>query len=210
MNRAFEIRLYPTKLQEQKLNQTFGACRFMYNCTLFQKQKAYTEKLNISTNDIIKNIKSENPWLKEIGSQAICQALNDLNKAYKNWFNSLKKNTKQRAKAPKFKKKHDKQSYRDCMMKNKIELLCNSEIRKIKIPKIGDVSYRTGYDFEKYSIIKVCNITLKKSKTNKYYCSICCECQESEKLEKNHYNIGFDLGLKDFLIDSDGIVIDNS
>ena len=46
MNRAFEIRLYPTKLQEQKLNQTFGACRFMYNCTLFQKQKAYTEKLN--------------------------------------------------------------------------------------------------------------------------------------------------------------------
>ena len=52
MNRAFEIRLYPTKLQEQKLNKTFGACRFIYNCTLFQKQKAYTEKLNISTNDI--------------------------------------------------------------------------------------------------------------------------------------------------------------
>ncbi len=91
MNRAFEIRLYPNKLQEQKLCQTFGACRFMYNCTLFQKQKAYIEKLNISTNDIIKNIKSENPWLKEIGSQAICQSLNDLNKAYINWFNSLKK-----------------------------------------------------------------------------------------------------------------------
>ena len=209
MNRAFEIRLYPTKLQEQKLNQTFGACRFMYNCTLFQKQKAYTEKLNISTNDIIKNIKSENPWLKEIGSQAICQTLNDLNSAYKNWFNSLKKKTKQKTKAPKFKKKHDKQSYRDCMMKNKIELLCNSEIRKIKIPKIGTVSYRSGYNFEKYNIIKVYNITIKKSKTNKYYCSICCECQEPEKLKQNDYNIGFDLGLKDFLIDSDGIVIDN-
>src|SRR5574344_2156290 len=100
MNRAFEIRLYPTKLQEQKLNQTFGACRFMYNCTLFQKQKAYAEKLNITTNDIIKTIKLENPWLKEIGSQAICQSLNDLNTAYKNWFNSLKKKTKQKTKAP--------------------------------------------------------------------------------------------------------------
>lgn len=209
MNRAFEIRLYPTKLQEQKLNQTFGACRFMYNCTLFQKQKAYTEKLKITTNDIVKTIKSENPWLKEIGSQAICQSLNDLNTAYKNWFNSLKKKTKQNAKAPKFKKKHDKQSYRDCMMKTKINELCNYNTRKISIPKIGTVSYRSGYNFEKYNIIKVYNITIKKSKTNKYYCSICCECQESEKLEKNHYNIGFDLGLKDFLIDSDGIVIDN-
>ena len=209
MNRTFEIRLYPTKLQEQKLNQTFGACRFVYNCVLFQKQKAYAEKLNITTNDIVKNIKSENSWLKKIGSQAICQSLNDLNSAYKNWFNSLKKKTKQKTKAPKFKKKHDKQSYRDCMMKDKIELLCNSKTRKIMIPKIGLVSYRTGYDFIKYEIIKVCNITVKKSKTNKYYCSICCECQENKKLKPNDFKIGFDLGLKDFLIDSDGIVIDN-
>ncbi len=209
MNRAFEIRLYPTKLQEQKLNKTFGACRFMYNCTLFQKQKAYSEQIKITTDDIVKHIKSENPWLKEIGSQAICQTLNDLNTAYKNWFNSLKKKTKQKCNAPEFKKKHDKQSYRDCMMKDKIELLCNQDTRKISIPKIGLVSYRTGYDFSKYNITKVCNITVKKSKTNKYYCSICCECQEPEKLEKNHYSIGFDLGLKDFLIDSDGIVIDN-
>ena len=209
MNRVFEIRLYPTKLQEQKLNQTFGACRFMYNSVLFQKQKAYNEQIKITTVEIVKNIKFENPWLKEIGSQAICQSLNDLNTAYKNWFNSLKKNTKQKAKAPKFKKKHDKQSYRDCMMKNKINELCNYKIRKISIPKIGLVSYRTGYDFSKYGITKVCNITVKKSKTNKYFCSICCECEEPEKLKQNDYSIGFDLGLKDFLIDSDGIVIDN-
>ena len=209
MNRAFEIRLYPTKLQAQKLNQTFGACRFMYNCTLFQKQKAYTEKLNISTNDIIKNIKSENHWLKEIGSQALCQSLNDLNAAYKNWFNSLKKKTKQKTKAPKFKKKHDKQSYRDGMMKKNIFELLDIQNRKINVPKIGKITYRCGYDFEKYGITKVCNITLKKSKTNKYFCSICCECQEPEKLKQNDYSIGFDLGLKDFLIDSDGIVIDN-
>ena len=94
-------------------------------------------------------------------------------------------------------------------MRHDITKLCNQETRKIIIPKIGLVSYRTGYNFEKYNITKVCNITLKKSKTNKYFCSICCECKEPEKLEKNHYNIGFDLGLKDFLIDSDGIVIDN-
>ena len=44
MNRAFEIRLYPNKLQAQKLNQTFGACRFMYNCTLVIDNPKYFRK----------------------------------------------------------------------------------------------------------------------------------------------------------------------
>ena len=95
------------------------------------------------------------------------------------------------------------------MMKKNIFELLDVQNRKITVPKIGKITYRTGYDFEKYGITKVCNITLKKSKTNKYFCSICCECKEPKKLKQNNFKIGFDLGLKDFLIDSDGIVIDN-
>ena len=206
MIRAFEIRLYPTELQEQKLNQTFGACRFIYNCTLYLKQKCYKEKLQMNIHEKLVN---ENPWIKDVEAKAIQQAEQDLEKAYKNWFNSLSHKTKQKAKAPRFKKKHDKQSYRTLQMRYDIIKLCNQETRKIMIPKIGLVSYRTGYDFSKYGITKVCNITVKKSKTNKYFCSICCDCEEPEKLKSNNFKIGFDLGLKDFLIDSDGIVIDN-
>ena len=206
MNRAFEIRLYPTKEQQKLLDMTFGACRFVYNYTLQLKQKCYKENIQMNIHQCLVN---ENPWIKDVEAMAIQQAERDLEKAYKNWFNSLSHKTKQKTKAPKFKKKHDKQSYRTLQMRHDITKLCNQETRKIIIPKIGLVSYRTGYNFEKYNITKVCNITLKKSKTNKYFCSICCECKEPEKLEKNHYNIGFDLGLKDFLIDSDGIVIDN-
>lgn len=206
MNRAFEIRLYPNKEQEQKLCQTFGACRFVYNCTLYLKQKCYKEKIQMN---IHQKLVKENPWLKDVEAKAIQQAERDLDKAYKNWFNSLSHKTKQKAKAPRFKKKHDKQSYRTLQMRHDIYKLCNQETRKIMIPKIGLVSYRTGYDFSKYNITKVCNITLKKSKTNKYFCSICCECNNPEKLPLNNFKLGFDLGLKDFLIDSDGIVIDN-
>ena len=43
MNRAFEIRLYPTKLQEQKLNQTFGSCRFVYNNVLGLRQSYFND-----------------------------------------------------------------------------------------------------------------------------------------------------------------------
>lgn len=210
MNRAFEIRLYPTVEQQRLLDMTFGACRFVYNNVLSIRQSYFKDyEFKDKDLDIMGMLKAFNPWLNEIGSQALCQSLNDLNKAYKNWFNSLSKKTKQKSKAPKFKKKNDRQSYRDCMMKKNIFELLDIQNRKITVPKIGELTYRCGYEFEKYGISKVCNITLKKSKTNKYYCSICCECEEPEKLKSNDFKSGFDLGLKDFLIDSDGIVIDN-
>ena len=210
MNRAFEIRLYPTREQQKLLDMTFGATRFVYNNVLSLRQSYFNDYgFKDKDLDIMDMIKAFNPWLYNIGSQALCQTLNDLNKAYKNWFNSLSHKTKQKSKVPKFKKKSNKQSYRDCMMKKNIFELLDIENRKITVPKIGKITYRTGYDFSKYEITKVCNITIKKSKTNKYYCSICCECNDPEKLKTNSYKIGFDLGLKDFLIDSDGIVIDN-
>lgn len=68
MNRAFEIRLYPTKLQEQKINQTFGACRFVYNSTLYLKQKYYKEKIQMNIHEKLVN---ENPWLKEVEAKEI-------------------------------------------------------------------------------------------------------------------------------------------
>ena len=80
MNRAFEIRLYPNKEQERKLNQTFGACRFVYNCTLYLKQKCYKEKIQI---DIHKKLVNENPWLKDVEAKAIQQSEQDLEKHIK-------------------------------------------------------------------------------------------------------------------------------
>ena len=97
MNRAFEIRLYPTKIQEQKLNQTFGACRFVYNSTLYLKQKCYKEKIQMN---IHKKLVNEYPWIKDVEANAIQQTEQDLEKAYKNWFNSLLHKTKQKAKVP--------------------------------------------------------------------------------------------------------------
>lgn len=206
MVRAFEIRLYPNKKQKQLINKTFGVCRFVYNNTITLKQKCYKENLNI---DIHKKLINENVWIKEVEAKAVQQVERDCEKAYKNWFNSLSGKSKYKYNFPKFKKKHDKQSYRTLQMYHDITKLCNVKLRQIIIPKIGNVIFRTGYDFSKYNIINVCNITIKKSKTNKFYCSICCECNEPEKLKPNKNFIGFDLGLKDFLIDSDGCVIDN-
>lgn len=50
---------------------------------------------------------------------------------------------------------------------------------------------------------KIFNITVEKTNTNKYYASICIET-EVEPLPKTGKQVGFDLGLKDLLIGSDG------
>lgn len=210
MNRVFEIRLYPTKEQQKLLDMTFGACRFVYNNVLYIRQSYYKDYgLKSSELSIEQMLKSFNSWLNDVEAKALQQSVRDLDKAYSNWFNSLSKSTKQKFNAPKFKKKSDKQSYRTTQMRKNFFKFLDVEDRKIVVPKIGKITYRTGYDFSKYGIIKVCNITVKKSKTNKYFCSICCDCEEPEKLPVNNFKIGFDLGLKDFLIYSDGIVIDN-
>ena len=96
ITRAFEIRLYPTNEQKVKLNRTFGACRFLYNCTLYTQNEYYKEhKSSPNQLEIVKKLKNDNVWLKEIGSQALCQSIWDLNKAYKNWWKSLKGESKQ-------------------------------------------------------------------------------------------------------------------
>jgi len=50
---------------------------------------------------------------------------------------------------------------------------------------------------------KICKMTITKTKTNKYYVSILTE-QECEDLPKTGKLIGIDLGLKDFIVASDG------
>lgn len=50
---------------------------------------------------------------------------------------------------------------------------------------------------------KIFNITVEKTSTNKYYASICIET-EVQSLPKTGKQVGFDLGLIDLLIGSDG------
>ena len=55
MLRAFKIRLYPNKEQEQSINKLLGCYRFVYNHMLALKQKEYDDnKINLSANELSK------------------------------------------------------------------------------------------------------------------------------------------------------------
>ena len=200
ITRAYKIRLYPNKSQKTFFNKSFGCCRVIYNEMLYELQNAYKNGIVLNKNELFKKIKTKYNWMKNSDSQGLCNTYQDLNTAYTNFFNK-------RTKFPKFKKKKDKNSYRNGMMQKTIEKLIPNK-NHIKIPKAGLVEFREDYDFSKLNIIKIYNLTIERSKTNKYYCSICVE-DEIPEYEHTGEVIGIDLGIKDLVIDSNGIKYSN-
>lgn len=195
ITRAYKIRLYPNKAQRTFFNKSFGCCRVIYNEMLYELQNAYKNGTKLNKCDLFKKIKSKYNWMKNSDSQGLCNTYQDLNNAYTNFFNK-------RSKFPKFKKKKDKNSYRNGMCLKQISKLILDK-NHIKIPKAGLVEFRQDYDFSKLNIKKIYNLTIERSKTNKYYCSICVDI-EQEEYEHTGEVIGIDLGIKDLVIDSNG------
>ena len=194
ITRAYKIRLYPTKAQKVFFNKTFGCCRVIWNEMLYKIEEAYKTGIKLNKSDLFKQIRDKYEWMKEADSQGLCNTYQDLNSAYNNFFNK-------RAELPRLKKKMDKNSYRNGMGRKIIDKLIDGS--KIYIPKAGLVEFRQDYDFSKLRIQKIRNLTIERSKTNKYYCSICCDVEQKE-YEHTGQVIGIDLGIKDLVIDSNG------
>ncbi len=126
--------------------------------------------------------------------------MKDLDAAYQNFFRRIKNGEKQVG-FPKFKtKKNPKQSYRTQNVNNNIEIKGN----KIKLPKLGLVKFANSRSFNG----KITSCTVSKTNTDKYFVSVLVE-EEIQKLPKKNNAIGFDLGVKDYLITSDGEVVNN-
>ena len=129
--------------------------------------------------------------------------------AFNNFFNSIKKKTKQEAKFPKFHKKGRKDTFRIASTKtSKGYDIRIEDVEHIKVPKLGLIKFR-NYNKIDWSKVHIYNITIKKTPTNKYFASLCIETEEPEYIEPKFDACGFDLGLKDFAIFDSGEVIEN-
>lgn len=116
--------------------------------------------------------------------------------AYKNFF--VKQN-----KFPKYKSKHNNQSYTTNNQGGNIRFTEDS--RYIILPKIKRVKVIKHRDIK--GTIK--SVTISKNCANQYFISIITECEESRKLSSSKSVIGIDLGIKEFAILSNGEKIEN-
>lgn len=206
MLKAIKIRIYPTDNQEVYINKLLGTCRYIYNNLLAFKKQEYKEKQNnISFAQLGKKLtqlKTENEWIKESHSKVLQQSLIDLDKAYKNFF-------KEKKGYPKFKSKKDKQSCRF-----PIDAISGINGNRINIINpLKDIHYKCSRKDEKYLNKYKDNIrsaTLSKTKSGKYYLSILIDGSLTKELSQpTNQFIGIDLGIKDFVITSNGETYDN-
>ena len=206
MEKSYKYRMYPNKEQEELIQKTFGCCRFVYNHFLAKRIELYKQdKSNLTFYgcclDLTK-LKNELPWLKEPDKFALQNALRNLDDAYLNFFKGLKQNKK--IGFPKFKsKKHDRNSYRTSQNNGgkAIQLLDGF----IKLPKLGCVKIRNNLTPQG----RIINATISQNPSGKYFVSIYCTDVKITQLNKTGALVGIDLGIKEFVITSDGEHIEN-
>ncbi|MBD3181033.1 IS200/IS605 family element transposase accessory protein TnpB, partial [Candidatus Poribacteria bacterium] len=201
--RAYKYRLYPTKSQEVLINKHIGSCRWIYNYALEKKTTAYKKdgtklsRFQLQT-DLPKLKKQEDTiWLKEVNSQSLQCSLEHLDNAFVRFFREKKG-------FPKFKnKRYSKQSF---SIPQSIKV--DWETKRVTVPKIKNIKFVV--DRKPKGTIK--SATISRTPTGKYFISILVDTgvKPPEKhIVKKETSVGIDLGVKDFLITSDGKKISN-
>ena len=192
INKTYRFRIYPNKEQEVLLNKHFGSTRFVYNYFLNERKEQY-QKDQKSDNyyaqaKTLTDLKKQEDtiWLKEVNSQTLQFALRCLDTAYVNFFRG-------NAQFPKFKSRKHKNTFT-------VPQFGKLEDGKIILPK-----FKGGIKVKLHREVKgeIGKMAITKTPTGKYYVSIFTE-QQIEELPKNNKRCGIDLGLKDFVITSDG------
>ena len=204
--KAYKFRLYPTYDQKILINKTLGCKRFVYNHYLnYLKDNNGINRFDLHKG--LPKLKEENEFLKEVDSSVLCSAIDDLCKAFNDYYAKRKS-------YPKFKNRFSRQSYRTSCIRStkKGKEYSNIEIdllsRNIKLPKLGNVKIR-GYRNKDKIEGKILNATIIKDVTNKYYVSVAVvEDLLVEKVIPTNI-VGIDLGIKDLVITSDGIKYSN-
>ena len=198
--RAYRYRFYPTDEQAHNLACTFGCVRFVYNYALHQRKRAYFDHgVKLSTKDLsaaLTALKREEgtAWLKEVSAVPLQQALRHLDSAYTNFFEG-------RAEYPTFKKKHHAHSatYTDNAFTLKGDKL---PLAKQKDP-LHIIWSRPLPEGAPPS-----SVTVSKDKSGRYFVSLLVE-EGTGTLPLTSKAVGIDLGLKSFLITSDGETLAN-
>ena len=207
MIRTYKFKINPTIKQQHQLLQSFGCARFIYNWGLDLKIKSYEEsKTSLSYLELAKRLtvlkKDERyNWLKDVTNESLQQSLRNLESAYSNFFRTKRG-------FPKFKSKRNS--------KDAVKYINNVKFDfnewKVWIPKCGWVKLCKNKSFD-LSQVKLGTLTVSRDRCGEFWCSIVVDDKKEMKPKakvSSDTAIGLDLGIKDYVILSDGTKIANS
>lgn len=209
MLKSYKTEIHPTPEQIKKINQTIGTCRYIYNFYLAYNKKIYEkEKRFVSGREFSKWLNQvylkENPeyaWIKEVSSKVVKQSIMNAEAAFKHFFHH-------QSGFPNFKKKN-KSDVKMYFVKTDAKTIILCERHRIKIPTLGWVRIKEkGYlptNPDTHRIRSGC----VSCRAGRYYVSILVEEEEKKKPVLQPFGLGIDLGIKDFMVISDGTVKEN-
>ncbi len=210
MLKSIKIRLYPNKSQSKQFNELLGCCRFVYNNCLNKKIESYkNDKTNENLTSLGKYFHNEltkNPdyeWLNKHNTKVLKQSIINMLEAYKRFYNG--------GGFPKFKSKKDNNL--SCRFPiDAISRKNNYQENKLSLANIKDIKFSCSDKYINY-LCKykdgIRSATLSKTPSGKYFLSILINSNENLELIKNDRSVGLDLGIKDFIVTSEGQVFDN-
>jgi len=196
MLRATRIRIYPTDKQAKNLAVQFGCARWAWNNALAETGELYRatgKGLNYHAMAIrLPKLKQEFEWLKDADSQALQQSLQNLARAFDNFF-------AKRGRYPRLKSKHGRQSIQ---YPQRVKI--NGS--RIYLPKVGWVKCVV----HRHISSKFKTVTVSRNACGQFYASILTDDGEDmPTVVTEGKAIGIDAGLTHLAVTSDGSKYEN-
>ena len=202
IDKGFRGVLRPTREQAERIEKTFGCCRYVFNSFLDERIREYREngKTLTYTEQCAKlPLLKKDPktsWLGEVDSTALQSSVRALQDSYDAFFRG-------QTGFPKFKSKHShRQSFRSTNNNGSIRLVDRKHIR---LPKLGEVRCRFPMEVQG----KILSAVVTKEPDGKYGISLNCEVPRPPEPEKTGKAVGIDLGIRTLAVTSDGKEYDN-
>ena len=207
--KAYKLRIYPTNLQRELIEKTFGCTRYIYNNFLAERKNKYEEsKTKVHVYEQLHeltDLKREKEWLRGIDSCALQACVYNLDDAFQKFFRGNG--------YPKFRAKGVHESFRTNNTPNTYKdkkyesIRIDFNKRVITLPKLKEVKFR-GYRTTKEIVGKIKSATISKDAI-KYFVSILVEVPFVKYLLNPTSIVGLDLGIKDFIVTSNGEKLKN-
>ena len=195
--RTYCFKLYNSK-KNRKLHEQINIAGLVYNhCIALHKRYYRLFKKQLNANKLkthlarIKKIERFS-YIRGIGSQAVQDIAERIDRAYKLFFENLKRKT--RTAPPGFRKVS---KYRSFTLKQAGYKFLDSNRLRVK-----DVVFK--YFKSRKLDGKIKTLTIKRNALGDIYIYVVCQTEENEVLARTGEMVGFDFGLKKFLTASNG------
>jgi len=185
---TYKFRLYPTKAQEKKLEETLETCRRLYNLMLDDKVRNHSGFFEQKKKLV--ELKRENKYLKEVHSQVIQDVVLRLDKAFQSYFAGL-------SKFPRFKRKGRYNSFTYPQHGIGFKMIGN----RIKLGVIGKIKMKVHRAIEG----KIKTATIIRD-VDQWFVAL--NVEEQAKNTPNQNAVGVDLGITNAIALSDGALIE--